>query len=128
MNAIRQTSGFGTLGLAMLALAGIGFVSPGKAAASCGDYVMMGHATARDGKAPGVPADQPRKPCHGPMCSGAPASMPVTSAPSVPPRAGEWGFSIASPIVAQVTAPLPVFEVACGQPVSHGSEVYHPPR
>ncbi|MBX9627975.1 MAG: hypothetical protein K2X82_29515 [Gemmataceae bacterium] len=116
-----------TVAALALLTAGVAF-APGRAAAQCGDYVRIGGASTagHDQHDPGVPT--PDKPCHGPGCSGHPATpvVPVTA-----PGAGgspEWAARLTADLAPAAsrleTLPLTSETGAVSRPGS----IFHPPR
>ena len=119
----------------LLVALGVG-VTPGRAAAECGDYVtVLGEQVSHGSPQPdadrshGMPA-RPDRPCHGPNCSSNPTTPAVPVSPPVTspsdsknlvaglvgdrddfPGAG-WSLSLTSE----------------GRVVRHPRSIFHPPR
>src|SRR5262245_54783015 len=76
---------------ASLTLLAAALLSPGRANAECGDYVMVGgkHA-APVPHAPSTSSHEPAVPCHGPNCSKRPNLPIVPPAPPPSVSAAEW--------------------------------------
>jgi hypothetical protein len=105
---------------------------PGRADASCGDYVTVGSQSVHpDVPKPNEQSSQDRnrrQPCHGPSCSGVPSSLPLASAPPAPARDKEWA-AVAFPTLLPEPRPHDVLaEYAGRHAVRRGSSVFHPPR
>ena len=106
--------------------------------ASCGDYVVLGPASART--SPGHPAQagpagmsreashppaQPHKPCTGPLCSGRPVPPPVAP-PTVPTH--DWPCVVSAPTFTSAHDFAYLLEEPVRAPAFHGDSVFHPPR
>src|SRR5262245_11033165 len=128
--------------LALVVLVGA-FFAPAKAAASCGDYVMVGSghenrhspapSTAPDSKPratnESVPAPQSPRPCPGPGCSTPPA-QPLTGSTASPVSQRPMELAIAFARDLCPANPLSAFceETQPSLPMDRASAVYHPPR
>jgi hypothetical protein len=114
---------------AVLLAAGV-LLSPGRAAASCGDYVTIGgqpaHAMPASGDAPAV---APRPPCSGPNCSNrqnspvAPLQAPVTP-PTDPKQLDARPGDADAPDAGRRLW----FAEPSGRPVRTSTSIFHPPR
>jgi len=120
---------------AILALAGFCLFTPSQAAASCGDYVTSGTkpgpaataARAMPWESHARASDSP-KPCSGPMCSGVPLSLPMSSALSVPTRAGEWACGTSLQLVIESSCLNSILDNGHVRPIHGTPAIYHPPR
>ncbi len=129
MGALRRRGLNRTLLRVALALVAGYLLAPAPARASCGDYVHVGSDRPRPNhtESPAPPPPQPT-PCHGPSCSGAPASAPPATVPVAPPRPQEWAA-----LVCLTPPPEPAFgatlaECPRGLAVRPDNSVFHPPR
>jgi hypothetical protein len=124
---------------AALLLVAVACATPGRAAAECGDHVIILNAKAsasRDGRATPSSTEgaaespvAPRPPCSGPNCSSAPERHPPPSAPV--PSSGPTGKEAAQALV-QIEQPdrasARVGDLMSPRPIRRASSVFHPPR
>ncbi|MBX9628198.1 MAG: hypothetical protein K2X82_30650 [Gemmataceae bacterium] len=111
---------------AVLAAAGL-LASPDRAAAGCGDYVVLAETAPGTDHTPASPVPQP--PCHGPGCSGRPTEAPSPSAP-VTHTADPDQLALPTGRVTARTAPASWAAVAddASPPDPLRRPVFHPPR
>jgi len=123
---------------AALALFAVGFLSPVRARAACGDYVTFGSEQGSHSgyETPNTPPAQPcqecpqrsgQKPCHGPYCDGGqtPAPQPPTTAPV---RLHDWACLLKLPVFAP-TGSISLWSLGDNQNrIHHTVSIYHPPR
>jgi hypothetical protein len=113
--------------LTAAALVVVGFAfAPGRAEASCGDYVYVQTAN----QTPEIAPIQPQPPCHGPGCSKAPAAPPV---PLTAPVSSS-SETDQSPVVLDADSDdrpgsgWAAGHRAAAQPIRLTSSIFHPPR
>src|SRR5438270_582684 len=120
---------------AALLLAAAACATPGKASASCGDYVTIlnGQSNSDHHATPAAPGETPtpaKPPCRGPNCSGS----PTRDAPPVPPPAPvstpakELTHNLGT--LGGADGPRDPFarDASSPRPVRRASSVFHPPR
>lgn len=112
--------------VAVLTAAGL-LAAPDRAAAGCGDYVVVADVMA-DGSDHPPP---PMAPCHGPGCSNGPESPDVPLSAPVPSPVGSdpWA-ALAGRAVAPDPGPGSRYAVPpdAGRPVHIPQPIFHPPR
>lgn len=110
-------------------------LSPGRASAECGDYVIIlpPSGTPHPAKPEPTTAPQPipvTPPCHGPNCSGSPTRE---TPPASPPATGglmkeSARHSAGTDFVPSVSgSPFPRDDTS-PRPVRRASSIFHPPR
>jgi hypothetical protein len=120
---------------AALLLVAAACATPGRAAAECGDHVVIlngPHARANPGHAAPPAADEspaPARPCSGPNCSRRSGHHPAPPAPV--PNTGPGGKEVA-PILGAVEPPdgasARFDDCTSPRPIRRASTVFHPPR
>jgi hypothetical protein len=132
MSVRGRTPALRLVAAAGLLAAGVAF-TPGRAAAQCGDYVRIAGQPMAPHDGPGQ-ADHglptPGQPCHGPGCSGAPATpaLPVTAPVADPSGSKQWADRFAAdPDAAAGGRTLPPITSDDGA-VSRPASIFHPPR
>lgn len=117
---------------AALLLVAVACASPGRAAAECGDHVViLTNPTNQDGHATPATADVPPKaPCSGPNCS----RPPERPAPPLAPVSvsGPHGKE-AAPLLGAVEPPdlapsSRAADLTSPRPIRRATSVFHPPR
>jgi hypothetical protein len=121
---------------AVLTLLASGVLAPGKAHASCGDYLMVAPAStaAAQGRSATLDAHQQpmipgnRAPCSGPSCSQrdpAPFSTPAAPAPVT---GEQWGWVEHLPSLVGFKSVSWPLEFTSSSPIWRSDSIYHPPR
>jgi hypothetical protein len=118
-----------------LALFAVGFLSPARAHASCGDYVSFGsdqgsHPSHNSPNVPSgnsIPQRPGQKPCHGPYCDGSqtPAPQPPTTAPV---RVQDWACLSKLRLVGPTDSSSLCSGGENQDRIHHTHPIYHPPR
>lgn len=112
------------LAAAALAVAAVA-LSPGGAAASCGDYVRIGAEQATSHHPPAIP----KVPCHGPGCSKAPAPLvPLTAPVQTRSDSEQLPALVATAAAAYSGRGWSHSTAAHPQPIRLTSAIFHPPR
>jgi hypothetical protein len=125
----RTAHGFGIA----LAIAASAVLSPGRAAAECGDYVHI--VTNTHTSAP-MPPDSdsdpkaPRKPCDGPDCSGNPSPpvIPAGAPATWSTDSNNWVVGVVA-VATQLIGPgwwIP--RLPTKLPIDRENPIFHPPR
>jgi len=115
----------------LLAALVIALATTEKAAAGCGDHVVILKA-AGQAKADGsAEPTLPKPPCHGPHCSAAPsqpAAPPISTSVVISASAKEVFTPGGSPDDGDPPAKLRAFESLSARPIDRASSIFHPPR
>lgn len=106
-----------------------GWLTPSAACASCGDYVLIeNHGSSGPARDQTLADTGIPKPCHGPHCSQAPRSTPLSNPHRMLPKSDEWG--IVTAILSQPGLPsarLAIEDISV-RAIAFGRGIFHPPR
>lgn len=102
-------------------------LSPGRAAAECGDYVHIATAQSPSGSAPQNP---PHQPCTGPGCSDRPTAPLVPPAAPVtgPSESQEWAMALPGDADRGGDRGWAIPSTLASLPVHFPDSIFHPPR